>query len=187
MPETLRDLAYRHENEIEEILEQQVTAQPLSTGRDGNDTKVTLPSFSRTTAPWQLRTGKAKDIDHIYDGRFPKISAANLNRELVKTKVMMGSTVQIGKQYSSTHSSAQATFSIEFREVKLCGELLVLKDFNLDKCAENPCQNEARCRLNSTSKAGFSCICQRGWAGPLCESSFSCRFYSSKFLKVLYA
>ncbi|VDN01371.1 unnamed protein product [Thelazia callipaeda] len=43
------------------------------------------------------------------------------------------------------------------------------KTLRIDNCRENPCQNNGQCRLNSTVKMGFICICKEGWTGPFCQ------------------
>lgn len=142
MTETLRDLAYRHENEIDDYGEKQshvVQYSMLTTKAEkARSFSTTQLPLSQKTELWQLRTGKMQQNGNIYEGRFPKISISNLNKQLNKMRIVMTSAKQI------------------------------------DKCIENPCQNDGRCRVDKTAKLGFICTCKRGWAGPLCQMKDHC-------------
>lgn len=95
-PETLRDLAYHHENEVEEVSEEVPSTIALFTAPLWKSESST-PTLIHTTTPWQLRTGRLKGTEHVYEGRFPKIFMENLNSESSKTKVKMTSAIRMGK------------------------------------------------------------------------------------------
>ncbi|KAM3719966.1 Protein male abnormal [Dirofilaria immitis] len=142
IPETLRDLAYHHENEIEEEVNKKAwsTIIPFATELwESENSKTTELPLIRTTVSWQqLHNGKMNEIEQIYEGRFPKIFMTDLNNESIKTKMKMKSVVQ------------------------------------MDKCIDNPCQNNGQCRLDSTTAMGFICFCKEGWIGPLCQMKDHC-------------
>lgn len=102
VPEALRDLAYRHENDVEEKVNERVLSTIASSTtplwESESSTPAELP-LMRTTAPWQLRTGTPNKIKRVYDGRFPKIFMGSLNNEPIKTKVKMTSVTMIGKAH----------------------------------------------------------------------------------------
>ncbi|VBB25581.1 unnamed protein product [Acanthocheilonema viteae] len=100
IPETLRDLAYRHENEVEEELREKAssTTTPFTAPlwKSESSIRTGLPLI-RTTTAWQFRNRKPKEIEHVYESRFPEIFVESLGNEPTKTKVKMASVIRMDK------------------------------------------------------------------------------------------
>ncbi|OZC07045.1 hypothetical protein X798_05972 [Onchocerca flexuosa] len=171
VPETLRDSAYHHENEVEEVDEKGwSTIVPFTTPfwESENSTATELPLI-RTTAPWQLQIGKMNEIEHIYEGRFPKISTEDLNNELTETEVKMTSMTRIGK--CDPNLCKRNGTCVEKSNGELgckCPPGASGKhcEREINECNFRRCKNGAKCvdKWND-----YLCICQPGWMGKDCD------------------
>lgn len=91
VPKTLRDLAYRYGNEVEEEVNEEVFSTVASSTTPSQE-----PGSVTTRLLPQLSTGSVNEIEHVvYEGRFPKISTENLNDEITETKVK--TAIRMGK------------------------------------------------------------------------------------------
>uniref|UniRef100_A0A1I7W3I0 EGF-like domain-containing protein n=1 Tax=Loa loa TaxID=7209 RepID=A0A1I7W3I0_LOALO len=182
VPETLRDLAYRHENEVEEEVneKQSSTTIPFTAPLlEFESSTTTGLSLIHTTASWQLQTGKLNEIEHVYEGRFPKILMGNLNNnELTKTKLKMTSVIRSDKCIENPcenggrcrlDNSAKLGFACFCKEGWI-GPLCQTKDYCIGhSCVSGKCVN---------LKDSYQCICWTDYAGKcdpnLCRRNGTC-------------
>ncbi|VDK69678.1 unnamed protein product [Litomosoides sigmodontis] len=177
VPETLRDLAYRHENEVEEKVSDRALSIP--TLKPGSSTQAGLPLTWQT---WQLRTGKPNKLKHVYDGRFPKIFMGSLsNGPSNGSEVKMMSVRMIDKCVENPcgnggrchpNSSAELGFTC------LCKEGWSGSSCER-KCDPNLCRINGTCVEKSDGELG--CECPPGASGRYCEREINeCNFQRCK-------
>ncbi|VDM93219.1 unnamed protein product, partial [Onchocerca ochengi] len=184
VPETLRDSAYHHENEVEEEVNEKAwsTVVPFTTPLWESENSMTneLPSV-HTTAPWQLQIEKTNEIEHIYEGRFPKISTADLSNELTKTKVKMTSMTRMDKCIENLCQNGgqcllDSTAAVGF--ICLCKEGWT-GPLCQRKCDPNLCKRNGTCVEKSNGELG--CKCPPGASGRYCEREINeCNFRRCK-------
>ncbi|CAG9531846.1 unnamed protein product [Cercopithifilaria johnstoni] len=166
--ETLRDLAYRHENEVEEEMSEKGPSTLVSfidpLWESESSTPTGLPLI-RATAPWQLHVRKMNEIKHVYEGRFPKIF---MNNEPTKTKVKMTSVIRMEKCIENPcenggrchlNSSAEVGFTCFCKE-GWTGQLCQTKD----QCFGHNCKSGKCVSL----KDSYQCDCWKDYAGKFC-------------------
>ncbi|EJW71231.1 hypothetical protein WUBG_17863, partial [Wuchereria bancrofti] len=94
VPETLRDLAYRHENEVEEEINEKEPSTLIPFIAPLGESGSSIPTGSpliRTSVPWKPQTEKLNGFEHVYEGRFPRIFMGN-----VPTKAKLKMTTVTG-------------------------------------------------------------------------------------------
>uniref|UniRef100_A0A0R3RU81 Reelin n=1 Tax=Elaeophora elaphi TaxID=1147741 RepID=A0A0R3RU81_9BILA len=181
VPETLRDLAYRHENEVEEDISEKISSTlvpftaPLWKSESFTPTRQPM---IRTTAPWQLRTEKLNEIEHVYESRFPKIFMRSLNNEPAKTKGKITSVIRMSKCVDNPcenggrcrpDSDTEVGFICSCKEGWI-GPLCETKD----QCVSHSCVSGKCVSL----KDSYQCACWKDYAGKcdpnLCKRNGTC-------------
>ncbi|KAL3993566.1 EGF-like domain family protein [Acanthocheilonema viteae] len=171
IPETLRDLAYRHENEVEEELREKAssTTTPFTAPlwKSESSIRTGLPLI-RTTTAWQFRNRKPKEIEHVYESRFPEIFVESLGNEPTKTKVKMASVIRMDKCLENPcenggrchlNNSAEVGFTCFCKE-GWTGLLCQTKD----QCVGHSCVSGKCVSL----KNSYQCVCWKDYAGKFC-------------------
>uniref|UniRef100_A0AAF5Q4I9 EGF-like domain-containing protein n=3 Tax=Wuchereria bancrofti TaxID=6293 RepID=A0AAF5Q4I9_WUCBA len=168
VPETLRDLAYRHENEVEEEINEKEPSTLIPFIAPLGESGSSIPTGSpliRTSVPWKPQTEKLNGFEHVYEGRFPKIFMGN-----VPTKAKLKMTTVTGMNKCTEKpcenggrcrldTGAEVGFTCSCKE-GWTGQLCQTKDHCVGhSCVSGKCVNQ---------KDSYQCVCWKDYAGKFC-------------------